>query len=257
MQRSNKMKRLFSVITMALLAVGCGGGGSSNSTSQPTPTINPVNNAVNIIHVKTATAIDGDTVHVTDNKGVLHKVRLLGIDAPESDQPYGTESKNALQQCVNGQNITIQWAKKDRYDRLLGKAISSKGDCNLLQLDTGSAWFYREYQKDLAEKDKSSYANSEFVAKSGKKGLWAGSCVIKPSEWRKGNRNCATLPTPPTITNPVVPKPTQPSNDYCSTLKNKTCSQFANCTEAYTALRCGNNKIDGNKDGKPCESICK
>lgn len=257
MQRSNKMKHLFSVVAMALLAVGCGGGGSSNSTSQPTPTINPVNNAVNIIHVKTATAIDGDTVHVTDNQGVLHKVRLLGIDAPESDQPYGTESKNALQQCVSGQNVTIQWAKKDRYDRLLGKAISSKGDCNFVQIDTGSAWYYKEYEKDVAPNDRLLYANAHTIAKGAKKGLWAGSCIIEPSEWRKGNQTCTTLPTKPIITNPVVPPTTPPSNDYCSTLKNKTCSQFANCTEAYTALRCGNNKIDGNKDGKPCESICK
>ena len=30
--------------------------------------------------------VDGDTIHLTDDNGKLHKVRLLGIDAPEMDQ---------------------------------------------------------------------------------------------------------------------------------------------------------------------------
>lgn len=248
------MKYIFSAIATALLVVGCGGG-DSESTNQST--VSPINNAVNIIHAKTANAIDGDTLNVTDNKGVLHKIRLLGIDAPESDQPYGVESKNALQKCVDNQTVTIQWSKKDKYDRILGKVVTGKGDCNFVQVDTGFAWYYKEYESDVSQNDRLLYANAHTIAKGAKKGLWAGSCIIEPSEWRKGNRACTTLQTQPVITNPIVPRPTQPSNDYCSSLKTKSCNQFANCTEAYTALSCGNSGIDGDRDGKPCESLCK
>ncbi len=34
------------------------------------------------------------------------------------------------------------------------------------------------------------------------------------------------------------------------------CTQMANCEQAKQALKCGNKKLDRNKDGVPCESIC-
>ena len=36
----------------------------------------------------------------------------------------------------------------------------------------------------------------------------------------------------------------------------RTCGQMANCEQAKQALRCGNKKLDRDKDGVPCESIC-
>lgn len=35
-----------------------------------------------------------------------------------------------------------------------------------------------------------------------------------------------------------------------------TCGQMANCTQAKLALKCGNKRLDRDKDGVPCESIC-
>lgn len=35
-----------------------------------------------------------------------------------------------------------------------------------------------------------------------------------------------------------------------------TCGQMANCTQAKLALECGNKRLDRDKDGVPCESIC-
>lgn len=35
-----------------------------------------------------------------------------------------------------------------------------------------------------------------------------------------------------------------------------TCGQMANCEQAKQALKCGNTKLDRDKDGVPCESIC-
>lgn len=35
-----------------------------------------------------------------------------------------------------------------------------------------------------------------------------------------------------------------------------TCGQMANCEQAKQALNCGNTRLDRDKDGVPCESIC-
>lgn len=35
-----------------------------------------------------------------------------------------------------------------------------------------------------------------------------------------------------------------------------TCGQMVNCEQAKLALKCGNTKLDRDKDGVPCESIC-
>ena len=45
--------------------------------------------------------IDGDTMEVIPPNRKSERVRLLGIDAPESNQAYGKNSTNTLRQCVN------------------------------------------------------------------------------------------------------------------------------------------------------------
>ncbi len=35
-----------------------------------------------------------------------------------------------------------------------------------------------------------------------------------------------------------------------------TCGHMANCEQAKQALECGNKRLDRDKDGVPCESIC-
>lgn len=36
----------------------------------------------------------------------------------------------------------------------------------------------------------------------------------------------------------------------------RTCGQMVNCEQAKKALKCGNTRLDRDKDGVPCESIC-
>ena len=40
--------------------------------------------------------IDGDTIHVRDITGEAHCIRLAMIDAPEREQPFGTEATKKL-----------------------------------------------------------------------------------------------------------------------------------------------------------------
>ena len=36
----------------------------------------------------------------------------------------------------------------------------------------------------------------------------------------------------------------------------QTCKSFSNCEEAVESLRSGNSRLDRDKDGVPCESLC-
>ena len=57
---------------------------------------------------------DGDTITVLVDK-TPYKIRLAGIDAPESRQAFGQASKQNLSALVYTNPVTVQWDKKDRY----------------------------------------------------------------------------------------------------------------------------------------------
>ena len=56
---------------------------------------------------------DGDTIAVLDGGYRQARVRLLGIDAPEKNQPFGTRSRQRLAELVAGREVLVEWDKKD------------------------------------------------------------------------------------------------------------------------------------------------
>lgn len=130
--------------------------------------------------------IDGDTIEVIPPNNRSERVRLLGIDAPESDQIYGAESTASLKKCVTNNQVTIQWLKRDQYDRIVGKVWANNVDCNLNQLSKGMAWHYKYYAKDQPVNDRKVYSLEESNAKSKQIGLWADPNPINPYNFRKG-----------------------------------------------------------------------
>ena len=63
---------------------------------------------------------DGDTLTVLDASRQQHRIRLTGIDAPEKRQAFGTVSRQHLAGLVFGHVVTVEWHKRDRYQRILG-----------------------------------------------------------------------------------------------------------------------------------------
>ena len=57
---------------------------------------------------------DGDTITVLDDQKRQHKIGLMGIDAPESNQDYGSRAKQSLSDLVFGKTVTVTSSKKDR-----------------------------------------------------------------------------------------------------------------------------------------------
>ena len=66
---------------------------------------------------------DGDTITVLDGINAQHRIRLQGIDAPESNQPFGTQSKKNLSDMIFDREVTVEYEKADQYGRLVAKIL--------------------------------------------------------------------------------------------------------------------------------------
>lgn len=131
---------------------------------------------------------DGDTVTVLDATNTQHRIRLQGIDAPESHQAFGSRSKQNLSDLVFGKEITILYSKTDQYGRLVGKIIVEGKDVNLAQVKAGLAWHYKEYQREQTPEDRELYARAEDEARAQHRGLWQDSNPVEPSQFRRERR---------------------------------------------------------------------
>lgn len=131
---------------------------------------------------------DGDTVTVLDAQKAQLKVRLVGIDAPEKKMPFGQRSKQNLSDLVFNKQVAIEYAKRDKYGRILGKIIVDGLDANLEQVKSGMAWHYKKYQNEQTEGDRTSYAEAEERAKSAKLGLWSDNAPVPPWDWRRAQK---------------------------------------------------------------------
>jgi endonuclease YncB( thermonuclease family) len=131
---------------------------------------------------------DGDTITVLDNTNIQHKIRLAGIDAPEKKQPFGNNAKKMLSNLVFDKTVDVEWDKKDRYGRLVGKVIIDGVDVNLEQIRYGLAWFYRKYQNELTQNDRLVYLHAEEIAKENRLGLWVYLQPEAPWDFRKSKK---------------------------------------------------------------------
>ena len=112
------------------------------------------------------------------------RVRLTGIDCPESDQSFGSQATQLATQLALEKAVTVTALGRDKYHRLLGEAVLPDG-CLLNRelVREGFCWWYRKYApEDMV------LEGLEKEAREAKKGLWADPQPVPPWEWRKRNR---------------------------------------------------------------------
>ena len=132
---------------------------------------------------------DGDTITILDVNNFQYKIRLEGIDAPESKQDFGGKSKENLSNLVFGRQVTVITGKVDKYGRYVGKVLVGDVDANLEQIRAGFAWHYKQYADEQIPEDQLLYAAEETKAKKAKIGLWSMPNSVAPWEWRAGVGN--------------------------------------------------------------------
>jgi len=191
---------------------------------------------------------DGDTLTLLDAQKHQTKVRLAEIDTPESKQPYGSRSKQALSDLVFNKTVLVDVRDTDRYGRKVGRVSVNGTDVNAALVASGAAWVYRQYSSDPE------LLRLEADAKAAGRGLWAlpEAQRVPPWEWRRAQRQGTTAA-------PAQPAPAiTGAGPGFSCDQRKTCGQMASCAEAeYHLLQCGNTRLDRNGDGIPCETICR
>ena len=82
---------------------------------------------------------DGDTITVLTPAKESVKVRLYGIDAPESKQAFGARAKQELSGLVFGKAVRVEVVDKDRYGRTVGRVFVGDVDVNLEMVRRGFA----------------------------------------------------------------------------------------------------------------------
>lgn len=148
--------------------------GDFNFTKQKQETITLSNG------YKVKKVVDGDTIDV-EKEGGITRVRLLGINTPESVDPrrqvecYGKEASAYLKDLLNGETVTLEMDesqdKFDRNGRLLAYVYLLNGE--MVNKKIVADGYGYEYTWDNPYKYKTQFKNAQALAKKEKRGLWS------------------------------------------------------------------------------------
>ena len=117
--------------------------------------------------------IDGDTFHSQHDK-----YRIASIDAPESNQMYGAQSKQYLSKMILYKTVQVYYMNTDRYGRKIVRVYINNINIGNKMVATGNAWWYKKYDP------KNNYIKSlQDNAKSRRFGLWKYK-YVEPSKYR-------------------------------------------------------------------------
>lgn len=165
--------------------------GTPPPTATPTQTPTPSPFLFLVMEGTVNRVIDGDTVDFMIESGILERVRILGVDTPETSPAQnkaGEYNDITNIECLDswGDSATRfakgvlenKYAKligdsvsdeRDYYDRLLAYLEIGGKDFGLILLENGYARAYRKY--DYIRKEQ--YILTEEKAKAKKYGLWS------------------------------------------------------------------------------------
>lgn len=193
--------------------------------------------------IKVKRVIDGDTIELEAGQ----KVRLIGIDSPESVDPreavqcFGKEAYSNLKTLLEEKIIKLEKdiSETDKYGRLLRYVYLDKIFINETLVRTGFAKA-SSYPPDIKFQGK--FREAEAYARNNSLGLW-DSC---PNT--KNGRANTGLPSS------LKPNSNFDSSGDFSCDCSKPCSDISSCTEAQFQLEnCGCSKRDGDGDGIACD----
>ncbi len=130
-----------------------------------------------------ATVVDGDTIAIGKQR-----VRLWGIDAPESHQqcgraqgpyPCGAQATVYLSSLLSAKPATWEIKTYDRYRRAVALCMVAGTDISAAMVSAGLAVAFIRYSSD--------YVLQEEDARSNRRGMWEGT-FTPPWDWRAGHR---------------------------------------------------------------------
>ena len=138
---------------------------------------------------------DGDTLLLATREDSRLKVRLYGIDAPETKkpdnpgQPFGSIARRTLMYKIMGRQVSAEIVDIDQHQRAVAVIRYAGRDINREMVFEGQAWAYRQYLQGVYA---SEYIGGENRARSRRAGLWRDANPQPPWDFRnsigKGGR---------------------------------------------------------------------
>ena len=130
---------------------------------------------------KVQKVVDGDTIEILKH-GRTEKVRLIGVDTPETLDPrkpvqcFGKEASNNTKHILEGQVVRIETdplvGERDKYNRIL--AYVWLGNDELINLELVSGGFAHEYTyRSQSYKYQSEFKLAEKTAQANNLGFWS------------------------------------------------------------------------------------
>ena len=212
--------RLFLAVVVLVLALTTNTGAAAQNV-EPGQTF-----AAKVVEVT-----DGDTYDVRRSAGGEVTIRLHGVDAPETSQPYGRAATRAARRYVGGERVRVQVEDIGRYGRAVASVEVQGSDLGAMLIEDGLGWWYREYAPNATELQR-----LQRQARNANRGLWSKSNPTPPWEWRDRTSGPGETST-----------------------QDRDCSDFDTQPEAqrfFERHQPGDpHNLDGDGDGQACESL--
>lgn len=130
--------------------------------------------------------MDGDTVMlVPEGEREPIRLRLQGMDAPESCQSGGERARDALIALVHRRKVLVELHGQDTYGRHLGRLWLGEQDVAAEMVRSGWAWAY-SYRTGRGP-----YATLQREAQQDKRGLFAArDTAMSPALFRQFHGSC-------------------------------------------------------------------
>jgi len=196
-------------------------------------------------NVEVTAVTDGDTFEARRSDGQSMTIRLFGVDAPESDQPHGSESTAAVREYIGGKTVRVTVEDSGPYGRTIGSVEVGGASLAEMLIRDGLGWHYERYAPNRTE-----LSRLERQARNANRGLWSESGPIPPWEWRNDERR-STSSSSQNSPSPSLPyDPDGPDRDCGDFSSHSVAQQF------YEAAGRGDpHRLDGDGDGVACESL--
>jgi endonuclease YncB( thermonuclease family) len=201
--------------------------------------------------------VDGDTIEIID---IGETVRILGIDAPETDECGFEEAESALAVMVHrpGTIDLVTNNERDHYGRLLAFVEMDGEDLGFVLLQQGMAMArYDSRDGYSGHSREDAYHAASNQAQAAGLGLWS-TCGGFDTPATLATATPASDQISPTRPAPTRPAPTQSTSDrawcvgqvfpICSAMRDAGCAPAVQgIDDWYRPAR------DGDKDGVACE----
>lgn len=242
----------------ALLVAGTTVGVGVAVSQAPQAVADPATATAVVLNV-----VDGDTIDIRDDVRGRLRVRLLGIDTPETKKPgytvgcWGPEATEFARTTMVGQRVALvpdpTQDRTDHYGRTLAYLVRADDwDYSVEAARAGAARSY--VYGGVPVSRYAAIAAAEREAKEARRGLWGPPCngetASKPATVTNGS--AATAP-PPSLA-PPAPEPSAPASPVSVYYKNCDAARAAGVAPIRVGEPGYRKGLDRDGDGTACDS---